>query len=113
MPLLARIYPNGSADVNHFHAAGGMGFLIRELLGAGLMHEDVQTVSGRGLARLRREPSLSTAACAGARRPPRAATPAVLRPAADPFSADGGLKLLRGNLGRAVIKTSAVDPTTA
>jgi phosphogluconate dehydratase len=108
VPLLARIYPNGSADVNHFHAAGGMGFLIRELLQAGLMHEDVQTVAGRGLRAYTQEPWLSPEGLAWREAPAESADSSVLRPASNPFSADGGLKLLRGNLGRSVIKVSAV-----
>jgi phosphogluconate dehydratase len=108
VPLLARIYPNGSADVNHFHAAGGMGFLIRELLQAGLMHEDVQTIAGRGLRAYTREPWLSADGLAWRDAPTESGDTSVLRPANNPFSADGGLKLLRGNLGRSVIKVSAV-----
>jgi phosphogluconate dehydratase len=108
VPLLARIYPNGGADVNHFHAAGGMGFLINELLAAGLMHEDVQTISGPGLRAAAREPWLSPDGLAWRDPPVASADTSVLRPAADPFSPEGGLKLLRGNLGRSVIKVSAV-----
>jgi phosphogluconate dehydratase len=108
VPLLTRIYPNGGADVNHFHAAGGMGFLINELLAAGLAHEDVQTVAGPGLRSAALEPWLSPEGLAWRQAPAASGDTAVLRPAADPFSADGGLKLLRGNLGRAVIKVSAV-----
>jgi phosphogluconate dehydratase len=108
VPLLARIYPNGAADVNHFHAAGGMGFLIRELLDAGLMHPDVRTVSGDGLRCYAQEPWLSPQGLAWRDAPGVSGDTSVLRPASDPFSPDGGLKLLRGNLGRAVIKTSAV-----
>src|SRR6201996_1438955 len=96
VPLLARIYPNGSADVNHFHAAGGMGFLIRELLQAGLMHEDVQTVMGRGLGAYTQEPWLSSDGLAWRDSPVSSGDTSVLRPANDPFSADGGLKLLKG-----------------
>ena len=110
MPLLARIYPNGLADVNHFHAAGGMGFLIRELLDAGLLHEDVQTVwgearglCGRGEARRRRRGRLEREAAA------EPATRRCWRPARG-VPADGRLKVLSGNLGHAVIKTSAVKP---
>jgi phosphogluconate dehydratase len=109
VPLLARIYPNGAADVNHFHAAGGMGFLVRELLDAGLMHADVRTVGGDGLRCYAREPWLSEDGLAWRDAPAVSGDTSVLRPASDPFSADGGLKLLRGNLGRAVIKTSAVQ----
>jgi phosphogluconate dehydratase len=108
VPLLARIYPNGSADVNHFHAAGGMGFLIRELLDAGLMHEDVQTIAGRGLRAFTQEPWLSPEGLAWREAPTHSGDTSVLRPASNPFSADGGLKLLRGNLGRSMIKVSAV-----
>jgi phosphogluconate dehydratase len=108
VPLLARIYPNGSADVNHFHAAGGMGFLIRELLQAGLLHQDVDTVVGHGLRAYTQEPWLSPTGLAWRDAPTVSGDTNVLRPASDPFSADGGLKLLRGNLGRSVIKVSAV-----
>ncbi len=109
VPLLARVYPNGKADVNHFHAAGGMGVLIRELLDAGLLHADVRTVAGPGLARYADEPVLDAAL--GLRwqpSPARSLDNEVLRGVAAPFSADGGLRLLNGNLGRAVIKVSAV-----
>ena len=108
IPLLARIYPNGSADVNHFHAAGGMGFLVRELLQAGLMHADVQTIAGLGLEAYTQEPWLSPDGLAWRPAPQKSGDTSVLRPASDPFSPDGGLKLMRGNLGRSVIKTSAV-----
>ena len=110
VPLLARIYPNGSADVNHFHAAGGMGFLVRELLEAGLMHGEVPTVAGAGLAHYTQEPWLSSEGLAWRDAPANSGDREVLRRATDPFSADGGLKLLRGNLGRAIIKVSAVKP---
>ena len=110
VPLLAKIYPNGQADVNDFQAAGGMGFLIGELLDAGLLHGDVPTVAGDGLARYREEPYLENGTLAWRPAPERSGDESVLRPAARPFSPDGGLKLLRGNLGRAVIKTSAVKP---
>ena len=109
VPLIARIYPNGGADVNHFHAAGGMGFLIRELLGAGLLHEDVTTISGKGLSAYAREPYLNAEGHVAWRDAPEASgDTAVLRPASDPFSPDGGLKVVRGNLGRAVVKVSSV-----
>ena len=108
VPLLARIYPNGQADVNHFHAAGGMPLLIRELLQAGLLHAGVNTVLGQGLQRFAFEPWLDGGSLAWRAAPARSADEAVLRPVANPFSADGGLKLLRGRLGRAVVKTSAV-----
>ncbi|WP_298924305.1 phosphogluconate dehydratase [uncultured Ramlibacter sp.] len=107
VPLLSRVYPNGSADVNQFQAAGGPGYVIRELLDAGLMHEDVLTVREGGIREYTREPVQEGAGLAwsaiGASR-----DEAVVRPAAAPFSATGGLKLLTGNLGRSVIKVSAV-----
>jgi phosphogluconate dehydratase len=108
IPLLARIYPNGSADVNHFHAAGGMGFLVRELSQAGLVHADVQTVAGLGLDAYTQEPWLSPEGLAWRAAPLESGDRSVLRPVSDPFSPDGGLKLMRGNLGRSVIKVSAV-----
>jgi phosphogluconate dehydratase len=113
VPLLARVYPNGKADVNHFHAAGGMGFLIRELLDAGLLHRDVQTVMGASLAAYTTEPWLNPEE--GDRLcwraiPERSGDESVLRPVSNPFSTDGGLRLLQGNLGRSVVKVSAVAP---
>jgi phosphogluconate dehydratase len=109
IPLLARIYPNGSADVNHFQAAGGMGFLMRELLNAGLLHGDVKTVAGP-MHTYTLEPCLEQGQLAWRSAPEVSGDLSVLRPVAEPFSADGGLKLMRGNLGRGVIKTSAVKP---
>jgi phosphogluconate dehydratase len=107
VPLLARVYPNGNADVNQFQAAGGPGYVIRELMDAGLMHADVLTVRPGGLREYTRIPRVEQGGLAwhdaGASQ-----DDAVLRPAAAPFSATGGLKLLAGNLGRAVIKVSAV-----
>ena len=108
VPLLARIYPNGSADINHFHAAGGAGFVIRELLSAGLLHGDVLTVAGESLSRYSEEPLLDGDKVAWRAAPATSGDDGVLRTAAAPFSADGGLRVLRGNLGRAVIKVSAV-----
>ncbi|WP_288253495.1 phosphogluconate dehydratase [uncultured Hydrogenophaga sp.] len=110
VPLLARVYPNGSADVNHFHAAGGLGVLMRELRGAGLLHADVHTVMGPGLDAYGLEPWLDGERLAWRPVPERSADLNVLRPASEPFSADGGLRLLTGNLGRSVIKVSAVKP---
>jgi phosphogluconate dehydratase len=110
VPLLARVYPNGKADVNHFHAAGGMALLIRELLDAGLLHEDVQTVMGRGLRRYAQEPVLDGGELRWRDAPARSLDADVLRSAAEPFQRDGGLRLLRGNLGRAIFKASAVKP---
>ncbi|NGX16264.1 phosphogluconate dehydratase [Wenzhouxiangella sp. XN24] len=109
-PLLTRIYPNGSADVNHFHAAGGFGLLIRELLGAGLLHPDIACVHGGDLYAQAREPWLDGAQLCW-REPPTASLDIdVLRTAASPFAPEGGIRLLQGNLGRAVVKISAVAP---
>jgi phosphogluconate dehydratase len=108
-PLLCRIYPNGKADVNHFSAAGGTGFLIRELLGAGLLHEDVQTIWGHGLRAYVQEVRLDGDELAWQPAPEVSGAPDVLRPASDPFLHHGGLAVLEGLLGRAVIKTSAVS----
>ena len=112
VPLIARVYPNGKADVNQFHRAGGMGYVIGELLDAGLLHGDTLTVAGAGgLARYCQQPHLDDGGRLAWRDVPRGnADPGVLAPASAPFSPDGGLKLLGGNLGRAVIKTSAVKP---
>jgi phosphogluconate dehydratase len=110
VPLLARVYPNGKADVNHFHAAGGMGFLMRELLAAGLLHGDVKTVLGDGLAAYGQEPWLDNGRLAWRDLPATSGDTSVLRPVSEPFSADGGLRLLQGNLGRSVVKVSAVAP---
>ena len=109
VPLLARVYPNGHADVNHFHAAGGMGFVIGSLLDAGLMHPDVRTVAGDGLHRYTAEPRLDTDGLRWVDGAKASLDTTVLRGADDPFAPDGGLKTLTGNLGMAVIKTSAVD----
>jgi phosphogluconate dehydratase len=108
VPLLARIYPNGSADVNHFHAAGGTAFLIGELLDAGLLHPDVHTVAGGGLDAYRRDPVLDGDTLTYRAGPVTSLDTEVLRPVAAPFAADGGLRVLQGNLGSAVIKVSAV-----
>ena len=109
-PLLARVYPNGSEDVNAFHAAGGMAFVIRELLDAGLAHEDVLTVAGQGLRHYQTEPFLQDGELVWRQGPAKSLNPDILRPASDPFLAEGGIRLLTGGLGRAVIKTSAVKP---
>jgi len=110
VPQLARIYPNGSADVNHFHAAGGIAFLIHTLLRHGLLHDDVRTVAGTGLWRYTNEPALSGDMLTWEQGPKRSLDLDVLRPADEPFSPDGGLKVLTGPLGTGVIKVSAVRP---
>ncbi|MBS7537665.1 phosphogluconate dehydratase [Ancylobacter lacus] len=110
-PLLCRVYPNGKADVNHFHAAGGMGFVIRELLGHGLLHRDVETVWGGGLDAYVQEPVLKDDGALDWREAATASgDEAVLRGVGTPFQATGGLRLLSGDLGKAVIKTSAIAP---
>ena len=111
VPLLTRIYPNGTADVNHFHAAGGMAFLIGQLLDAGLLHADVRTIAGDGgLERYRAEPVLESGELRWRDGASESLDPAILTTADKPFSANGGVKLLTGNLGRSVIKISAVKP---
>lgn len=109
VPLLARVYPNGLADVNHFHAAGGMGYLIRELLDAGLLHEDVRTVWGETLRDYTIEPYLdNNGTVLRSPAPETSADAKVLAKAHTPFQPDGGLKVLTGNIGSAIIKVSAV-----
>ncbi len=109
VPLLARIYPNGSAAVNQFHAAGGTPFLIRQLLAGGIVHRDVLTVMGRGLDKQVAEPWLDGEVLRWRAAVDQSLDPSVLRGIDNPFTPDGGLRLLRGNLGRAVIKVSAVQ----
>jgi phosphogluconate dehydratase len=108
VPLLSRIYPNGSADVNRFQVAGGMAFLIRELLQGGYLHGDCMTVMGQGLGAYAREPWLEAGRLAWRDAPAASGDLDVLRPVSEPFSSHGGLSVLSGNLGRAVIKTSAM-----
>lgn len=110
VPLMAKVYPNGLADVNHFHAAGGLQFMIGELLEAGLLHDDVVTVAGDGLHHYTREPRLTDGALSWAEGPKASENDRILRPVRDPFQPQGGLVQLKGNLGRAVIKVSAVAP---
>ncbi|WP_336055844.1 phosphogluconate dehydratase [Nitratireductor sp. CH_MIT9313-5] len=111
VPLLARVYPNGLADVNHFHAAGGLGFLIRELLDAGLLHEDVRTVWGDGLRAYAIEPKLGEdGSVVREPAPAKSGNEKVLAPFSKAFQPTGGLRVLRGNMGKAIIKTSAVKP---
>jgi phosphogluconate dehydratase len=109
-PLMARVYPNGLADVNHFHAAGGLGYMIGELLDAGLLHPDTQTVAGTGLAHYTKEPKLTDGALSWDDGAKTTLNDKVLRPATDPFQQTGGLVELTGNLGRGVMKVSAVAP---
>ncbi|MCZ8324590.1 MAG: phosphogluconate dehydratase [Sphingomonadaceae bacterium] len=109
VPLIARVYPNGAADVNHFHAAGGMGFVVRELLGAGLIHGDTLTVAEGGMAAYAAEPVLADEALAWQPAPEASGDANILAPVAAPFQPDGGMRLVTGNLGRGTFKTSAVE----
>ncbi|MGB4826751.1 MAG: phosphogluconate dehydratase [Paracoccaceae bacterium] len=108
VPLMAKVYPNGLADVNHFHAAGGLQFLIGQLLDAGLLHPDARTVHGDGLQAYRNEATLKGGKLAWQPGASASLNDRILRPASDPFAAVGGLKQLTGNLGRGVIKVSSV-----
>ncbi len=110
VPLLTHIYPNGTADVNHFQAAGGMAYVMRELIDAGLMHADVLTLAADSLAAYAREPRLHDGVLSYLPAPPDSGDTSVVRPVASPFEAHGGLRLLAGNLGRSLIKVSAVKP---
>ena len=109
-PLMAKVYPNGLADVNHFHAAGGLAYLIGQLLASGHLHPDTRTVAGEGLARYTREPKIRDGALAYEDGPTESLNDKILRPASAPFLATGGLREMKGNLGRAVMKVSAVAP---
>jgi phosphogluconate dehydratase len=109
-PMLARVYPNGSKDVNHFHAAGGMAFVVRELLDAGLAHEDVTTIAGPGLRHYQQEPFLDDGELVWREGRSESLDLDLLRPVSDPFDHHGGINRVAGNLGRAVFKTSAVKP---
>jgi phosphogluconate dehydratase len=110
VPLMAKVYPNGLADVNHFHAAGGLQFLIDQLLDAGLLHPDAKTIAGDGLAAYRQEPVLADGRLTWRDGPKVTLNDKIVRPASNPFAPQGGLKQLTGNLGRGVIKVSAVAP---
>ncbi len=110
VPLLAKIYPNGKADVNHFQAAGGVAFLIRNLLEAGLLHNDVTTVAGKGLLHYTKEPKLIDGKLTWVDGVVQSLDDKVLRSIDAPFQPDGGLRLMQGRLGRGVIKISAVAP---
>jgi len=109
VPQLSRVYPNGSADVNHFHAAGGLGFLISDLLNNGLLHEDVNTILGPGLRNFCREPKVNNDQLDWQDVQAESLDADILRPCSRPFSSHGGMQLVTGNLGRAVVKISAVD----
>jgi phosphogluconate dehydratase len=108
--MMAKVYPNGLADVNHFHAAGGLQFMIGNLLEAGFLHEDVKTVAGAGMSLYAHEPTMGDAGLVWRDGPATTHNDRILRPATDPFQPQGGLVQLSGNLGRGVIKVSAVAP---
>lgn len=110
VPLLAKVYPNGLADVNHFHAAGGLGYLIAQLLEAGLLHPDVQTIAGDGLEKYTHEPHLTDGQLHWSPAPRGSENDKIVRPWASPFQPSGGLSLLQGNMGQGVMKVSAVAP---
>lgn len=110
VPTLAHVYPNGKADINHFQAAGGVAFLVRELLDAGLLHEDVDTIMGRGLRRYTQEPFIDSERLVWRDGTAHSLDENILRPVARPFSAEGGLRVMSGNLGQGVMKVSAVAP---
>ena len=110
VPLMAKVYPNGLADVNHFHAAGGLGYMIGQLMQAGLLHADAKTIMGDGLDLYRQEPKLIDGQLTWTDGSASTLNDRILRPASDPFAPQGGLKQLTGNLGRGVIKVSAVAP---
>ncbi|MFZ9028391.1 MAG: phosphogluconate dehydratase, partial [Crocinitomicaceae bacterium] len=109
IPSICKVYPNGAADINHFHASGGMAFVISTLLENGLLHQDVNTVAGFGLDRYTKEPKLKDGAIIYEDGPAESLNPSIIRSAQEPFNKTGGLKVLHGNLGSAVIKTSAVE----
>jgi phosphogluconate dehydratase len=109
VPLLARVYPNGLADVNHFHAAGGLGYVMGQLLDAEILHEDVQTILGHGLNNFRREPAIKHDKLVWQAAQKQSLDKEILRPVDAPFDSEGGLRLLDGNIGRAVAKLSAVS----
>jgi phosphogluconate dehydratase len=108
IPLLARVYPNGVADVNHFHAAGGLGLVIRELLDAGLLHEDVTTILGHGMRNFAAEPFADNGGLEWRPVPDASLDDEIIASVAAPFDREGGLRLVKGNLGRAIVKISAV-----
>ena len=108
IPLITRMYPNGAADVNHFHASGGMGFVIHTLLENGLLHDDVTTIIGKGLTKYTQEPYIASKTLAWRDGAKESLNDSIIRDASTPFSKDGGIKIIKGNVGRSVVKTAAV-----
>ncbi len=109
VPLLTRIYPNGAADVNHFHASGGMSFVIKTLLDNGLLHEDVNTILGRGLREFTKEPKIDNGKLIWVEGASASLNESIIRPVSNPFLKNGGIVMLNGNIGRSVIKTASID----
>ena len=109
IPLLTRVYPNGAADVNHFHAAGGMGFLIYTLLENGLLHNDVNTILGFGLDKYTKEPKIKENKLVWEEGPKKSLNESIIRKVVNPFQLKSGLRMMSGNIGRAVMKISAID----
>ena len=109
VPLIARVYPNGLADINHFHAAGGLGYMIGELLNNGLLHPDTKTIVGQGLEHYTREPKLKDGALVWEAGAGKSLNNKILKPVSNPFQPTGGMKRLAGNLGNGVMKVSAVE----
>lgn len=109
IPLITRMYPNGAADVNHFHASGGMSLVIHTLLTNGLLHENVSTILGRGLSLFTREPKIENNQLIWVEGPKESLNTQIIRLATAPFSTNGGIKIIKGNLGKAVVKTAAVE----
>ncbi|MFM7596397.1 MAG: phosphogluconate dehydratase [Flavobacteriales bacterium] len=109
IPLITRMYPNGAADVNHFHAAGGMGFVMHTLLEHGLLHDDVTTILGKGLSKYTQEPYIVSNGLAWREGAKESLNDTIIRGASNPFSVDGGIKIIKGNIGRSVVKTAAVS----
>ena len=108
VPLITRMYPNGAADVNHFHASGGMGFVIHTLLEQGLLHDDVTTILGYGLQSYTKEPYIQSESLSWRDGAKTSLNESIIRPASNPFSNNGGIKIIQGNVGRSVVKTAAV-----
>jgi phosphogluconate dehydratase len=109
VPLLAQVYPNGMADINHFHDAGGIGFMIGELLSAGLLHEDVQTILGSGLSRFTEAPELIGSTAHWNKVPEKSGDRSIIREYTSPFQNEGGMRLIEGSVGRAIVKVSSVE----
>ena len=110
IPQLSKVYPNGTADVNHFHAAGGLGFILTDMLDNGLLHEGVNTILGPGLRRFCKEPHIENDELVWTDTQTRSLDEEILRPCERPFNPEGGLQLVAGDIGRAIVKVSAVDP---